>query len=286
MQGKRFVFAGNRSYVLDEMRRAGLTIVRTLVVRGSYLDRSLQDQNIEFEGIDSKSHLIDVLASTEFDYFVANGCPYILPISQLARDGKVFVNVHPSRLPDLRGADPVPGALLLGRNSGATCHIMDDGVDTGPIISRMTIPNTPDLDAGLLYQLSFMAEVEVFNLARERGFTPATDNELSADCVYYTRQPGDLFIDFGESTAGILARVRAFSNRSQGARVRIGATELRVHDAEPVRNPYLLERIDCYGQNEVVFKYGSSLVIRHDDAFLKLKDIVGDLSKVHIGDTL
>lgn len=281
----RFVFAGNRSYVLDEMHRAGLSVVKTLAVPGSYLERSLKERDIDHEPIASKAHLVDVLAATEFDYFIANGCPYILPISELGKD-KVFLNVHPSPLPDLRGADPVPGALLLGRDAGATCHVMDDGVDTGPIIAQVVIPNTPDLDAGLLYQLSFLAEAEVFHLARERDFAPASSNELADDCVYYTRRPEDLILDFGESTAQILRRIKAFSNRSQGARIQIGETELRVHDAEEVRNPYLLERMDRYRQNEVVLKYESCLLVRHGDAFLKLKDVAGDLASVQVGDTL
>ena len=231
-----------------------------------------------------------MLRSTDFDYFVANGCPYILPVSDLsANTGKVFLNVHPSPLPDLKGADPVPGALLLGRDSGATCHVMDDDVDTGPIVSRVVIPNTPDLDAGLLYQMSFVAEQEAFRLALERSFEPATpsgDERTAGDCAYYTRQPEDLVLDFAQPTAKILGRIKAFSNRSQGARFRVGDELLRVYAAEEVSNPYMLARIDGYRQNEVVFKYERSLLIRHDDSFLKLADLEGDLGTVEVGDTL
>lgn len=52
--------------------------------------------------------------------------------------------------------------LLFDRSCGATCHIMDDNIDTGDIISRVKIPTTPDIEAGILYQLCFKAEVEVF----------------------------------------------------------------------------------------------------------------------------
>lgn len=106
------------------------------------------------------------------------------------------------------------------------------------------------------------------------------------DTVYYSRRPEDLVLDFGEPTDRILRRIKAFSNKSQGARLRVGESVLRVYDAEEVRNPYLLERIDRYRQNEVVFKYESCLLIRHDSSFLKLKDIAGDLALVAVGDTL
>ena len=173
MRNKKFVFAGNRFYVLEQMLLRELNLVHILAVRGSYLQRVLEQKGVEFTVVESKGQLIETIEATDFDYFVANGCPYILPITQLSTGEKKFVNVHPSALPDLRGADPVPGALLHERDAGATCHVMDDGIDTGGIIARVVIPNTPDLECGLLYQLSFLAEAEVFQ--RERGGLPLRD---------------------------------------------------------------------------------------------------------------
>ena len=145
VNGKRFVFAGNRFYVLEEMLAEGLDLVQILAVENSYLQRVLTKKGIEFTVIESKKHLVSVLAETAFDIFLANGCPFILPISRLSDGRKTFLNVHPSPLPDLRGTDPVPGSLLHGRDSGATCHVMDDGVDTGPIIAR--VPNGVSLSS-------------------------------------------------------------------------------------------------------------------------------------------
>lgn len=286
MSDEKFVFAGNRFFVLEEMLGRRLDVVRILAVRDSYLERVLRDRQIAFSVIESKQHLVSVLASTSFDYFVANGCPFILPISELQDGRKQFVNVHPAPLPDLRGADPVPGALLLNRDSGATCHIMDDGIDTGPIVSRVVIPNTDELDAGLLYQLSFMAEKEVFRAALERSFCPQIANEASADCVYYTKKPEDLAMSFAEPTSAILQRIKAFSNKSQGARFVFREETFRVFDGSRVANPYLLDRKGAYRQNEVVFRYEDCLLIRHDEEFLLLKAIEGDLSVIGVGDIL
>src|SRR6185295_17658889 len=94
--------------------------------------------------------------------------------------------------------DPVPGALLFGRDAGATCHMMDDGIDTGPIISQVRIPYSEELYAGLLYQLSFKAEQEVFRLALARNFRPARAQSAAKDIVYYTRKKEDLRIRFSE----------------------------------------------------------------------------------------
>ena len=286
MQGKKFVFAGNRFFVLEEMLKRHLDVIKILAVKDSYLERILRDRGLEYSIMESKAALVSVLESTDFDYFVANGCPFILPISQLADGRKAFLNVHPSALPDLRGADPVPGALLFHRDSGATCHLMDDGIDTGMIISRIRIPNTDDLDAGLLYQLSFMAEREVFALALDREFKSDIENVASGDLIYYTLRAEDRIVDFSEPTEKIVCRIRAFSNRAQGARFEFREHLFKVFDAEMVRNPYLLAKITEYQENEVIFNYESSLLIRHGDAFLKLKSIDGNLSQIRAGDRL
>lgn len=281
----KFVFAGNRSFVLDEIVRRNFP-VEILAVRGSWLERALARERRRYSVIDSRDELVARLEALDYDVFVSNGCPYILPISKLKRRGRIFVNVHPGPLPDLRGMDPVPGALLLGRDSGAACHLMDDGIDTGPVISKVVIPNTEDLDAGLLYQMSFLAEKEAFNRACDRGFRPPPGGESAAPGVYYTKKPEDLILDFGEPPAAIVRRIRAFSNRSQGARFTFRGEIFRVFDAEPLTNPYMMERRHLYAQGEVVFRYEDCVLVRLGQGYLKLKAMEGRLSMIRPGDRL
>ncbi len=286
LRDQRFLFVGNRAFVYDEMLRLGLDVARVVAIAGSYLARTLDARGTEHDVAGSKSDVVSALLSADVEVVVVNGCPYILPMAKLDDGRTRFVNIHPSPLPDLRGADPVPGALLHRRDSGATAHIMDAGIDSGPIVSRVLIPFSDDLDAGLLYQMSFDAEVEAFRLALEREFEPAMPNTEDDDCVYYTRKDADLLIDLAETAPWVLARIRAFSNRSQGARLRHADAELKVYDAEQVSNPWLLSRIDRYQHCEVVYKYESTLVLRHHDSFLKLKSIEGDQSSVAVGTIL
>ncbi|MFW6027496.1 MAG: formyltransferase family protein [bacterium] len=279
------MFAGNRAFVLKEIIAHNLP-VEIFAVRGSYLEKALQRGSRPYSVIENREDLVSRLTSMDYDVFVSNGCPYILPVSRLKGRGRIFLNVHPGPLPDLRGMDPVPGALLLGRDAGAACHLMDDGVDTGPVISRVVIPNTDDLDAGLLYQLSFQAEKEVFNRALERGFRPGRASGPNRPGVYYTRKPDDLVIDFAEPPEAIVRRVRAFSNRSQGARFTFNGATFRVFDAQPVRNPWLMDRRSAYAPGEVVFRYEDCLLVRLGQGYLKLKAIEGDLSAIRPGDRL
>lgn len=51
------------------------------------------------------------------------------------------VNIHPSLLPKNRGVSPVPAALLSGDSfTGVSVMLMDEGWDTGPVLSRAQIP--------------------------------------------------------------------------------------------------------------------------------------------------
>jgi len=55
------------------------------------------------------------------------------------------VNVHASLLPRYRGAEPVAAAILAGEEeTGITIMLMDEGMDTGPILAQRSIPIAPD----------------------------------------------------------------------------------------------------------------------------------------------
>ena len=50
------------------------------------------------------------------------------------------VNLHPSLLPNFRGRAPLNWAIIEGEKlTGITAHFVDEGIDTGPIISQIKI---------------------------------------------------------------------------------------------------------------------------------------------------
>ncbi len=284
-----YLFAGNRGFVLQRMRDRGLPLAAIYAVEGSFLERELDREGVPFETLPPKGAFVERLARTDFDVFVSNGCPHILPIERLSESGtKRFVNVHPSPLPELRGADPVPGALLLGKDSGASCHLMDDGIDTGPLIARVTIPMTDELDAGLLYQLSFLAEVEAFEQALGRDFRP--DEALSVtsprEGCYYTFAPEDLRLDLSRSEAEIVRQVRAFSSRSKGVWFEHRGERLRAFSADVLTHPTVLAYAKDAQENQIVFRYEQALILRRKECCLRLDRLEGEVGVLCVGDTL
>jgi len=60
----------------------------------------------------------------------------IVPAAILDLPARGILNVHPSLLPRHRGATPIPAAILAGdRETGVTLILMDEGLDTGPIVA-------------------------------------------------------------------------------------------------------------------------------------------------------
>ena len=93
--------------------------------------------------------LADVVAAFEPDVVVLAGFMRILGSAFVHRFSGRILNVHPSLLPSFTGSDAPAQALAAGvRLTGCTVHIVDEGVDTGPILAQAAVPvrsdDTPD----------------------------------------------------------------------------------------------------------------------------------------------
>jgi len=64
-----------------------------------------------------------------------------------------IINVHPALLPLVPGHDgPAQAVRARVRVSGCSVHVVDSGVDTGPIIAQAVVPVLPDDDADRLHR--------------------------------------------------------------------------------------------------------------------------------------
>ncbi|WP_230396531.1 phosphoribosylglycinamide formyltransferase [Streptomyces blattellae] len=84
--------------------------------------------------------LTEVVASHEPDLVVSAGFMKLLGKEFLARYGGRLINNHPALLPSFPGTHAVRDALAYGvKVTGCTVHLVDDGVDTGPIIAQAVV---------------------------------------------------------------------------------------------------------------------------------------------------
>ena len=72
---------------------------------------------------------------------VLAGYMHLLTPAFLERFPNAVVNVHPSLLPQFPGAHAVEEQLAAGvAESGATVHLVDEGVDSGPVLAQERVP--------------------------------------------------------------------------------------------------------------------------------------------------
>ncbi|HEY2191635.1 MAG TPA: phosphoribosylglycinamide formyltransferase [Actinomycetospora sp.] len=79
------------------------------------------------------------------DLVVCAGFMKVLGPAYLARFGGRTINSHPALLPAFPGAHGVADALAYGvKVTGATVHLVDAGVDTGPVLAQQAVVVDPD----------------------------------------------------------------------------------------------------------------------------------------------
>ncbi len=106
-----------------------------------YRDRAAWDEAL--------AHLV---LSFEPRLVVLAGFMRIVGPSMLAAFPGRIINVHPALLPAFPGMDaPLQAVRARVSLSGCTVHIVDAGVDTGPILAQAAVPILPDDDAESLH---------------------------------------------------------------------------------------------------------------------------------------
>jgi phosphoribosylglycinamide formyltransferase-1 len=75
---------------------------------------------------------------------VCAGYMHLLTTPFLERFRERILNVHPSLLPQFPGARAIDEALAAGvETTGVTVHLVDEGLDTGPVVRQEPVPVEP-----------------------------------------------------------------------------------------------------------------------------------------------
>lgn len=87
------------------------------------------------------------------DLIVLSGLMRLLPASLVDEWSPRIVNTHPAYLPEFPGAHGVRDALAAGvAQTGASVIVVDNGVDTGPILAQERVPVLPGDDEHALHE--------------------------------------------------------------------------------------------------------------------------------------
>lgn len=150
----------------EAVTRAGAAGVDTTVVApGDHADRAAWNQA-----------LTDAVQQFEPDWVVSAGFMRILGQTFLEAFPCRVINTHPALLPSFPGAHAVPDALAHGvKVTGTTVHIVDAGVDTGPILAQEAVVVEDGDTVDTLHERIKIVErrllVDVLHTISERGIT-------------------------------------------------------------------------------------------------------------------
>ncbi len=97
--------------------------------------------------------LADELTGYAPDLVVSAGFLKLVGPAVLGAFGGRLINTHPALLPAFPGAHAVRDALAAGvTGTGATVHVVDAGIDTGPVIAQREVAVLPGDDEARLHE--------------------------------------------------------------------------------------------------------------------------------------
>ena len=99
------------------------------------------------------AELVAQLEVWQPDLVVLSGLMRLLPSAVVEAWAPRIINTHPAYLPEFPGAHAVRDAIAAdATQSGASVIIVDDGVDTGPVIAQERVPVLPGDDEHTLHE--------------------------------------------------------------------------------------------------------------------------------------
>lgn len=160
-----------------------------------------------------KANLQSILSEFSHCVLLSVGFPYLLSM-EILQKFIVCLNVHPTLLPRYRG--PSSGSYILIDNekeSGSTVHVIDEGMDTGPIVLQRKVSLTRfDTIRSLqkkVYSIEPQLVLDALALLREPGFHPTPQDEANATVYSKKRKPEDSEVDPNKTVLQLFDCIRA-----------------------------------------------------------------------------
>jgi methionyl-tRNA formyltransferase len=149
------------------------------------------------------------------------GWSSLLGSDMLSAAPRGVIGFHPAALPQNRGRLPIIWALALGLNETASTFFqMDEGADSGPIISQNPVLISPADNAGTLYQKiteTALDQIGQFTPALARGRGEFQPQDHTQATYWRKRSPADGIIDWRMDAYAIHNLVRALHHPYPGA---------------------------------------------------------------------
>jgi methionyl-tRNA formyltransferase len=206
------------------------------------------------------------------------GWSHILPNSILSIPKYGVIGFHPAELPNNRGRHPIIWALFLGlKETASTFFFMDEGADTGDIISQEKIKIKNDDAYSLYNKIINVALKQILLFTKELEIKGHNISKIKQDKTlgnaWRKRNKNDGKIDFRMSTNAIINLVKALSLPYVGAHIDYLDEDVKIwkvkDENNSIKNNEPGKILDIIGSEIIVKTYdGAIRILNHE--FIKL----------------
>jgi len=224
------------------------------------------------------------IASLKPDFIVVAAFGQLLPRTIL--EIAPCINLHASLLPRYRGASPIQQALLNGdKETGVTAMLMEEGLDSGPLLAWNVTPVTLEERKNALFErLGEMAarlSVEVLGRYGQLKPLPQCDADASY-CRKITKKDGE--VTFGLSAVEIYNRFRAYEGWP-GIHLPTGLKLLDINPPMPLAKEAAPGTIVAVQESGVTVacKYGALEIVRVQPPSKKPMDALSYIRGKRVG---
>jgi len=234
------------AYILEKLITDGYNVTSVVTKTDARKDRG---QKIKFSAVKEvalghnitvyqpetlkDNAFLEVLENEKPDMIIVAAYGKILPPYIISYPKYGCINVHASLLPKYRGSAPIQYAILKGeKESGVTTMLMDNGLDTGAMLVKKSVPITDEDTGGSLH-----------DKLMETGYDALTETIESIESITPIPQDDSLMtyappikkeetvIDFNDNAKDIINRIRGFYP-FPGTSFILNGNSYKIHKAE------------------------------------------------------
>lgn len=220
----------------------------------------------EFIGIIA-DHRAELFVSMSFDQILRKEIREAAPLG--------FINCHAGALPFYRGRNVLNWALINGEDTlGITVHDVDDGIDTGDIITQIFVDIVPDDDYGTMLEKAYeacpRALIEALGSYVEGTVRRRKQAEIHPVGFYCPRRTqGDELLQWNQPSLQVVNFVRGLALPGPGARAFIEGSSYAVLKAS------LIPRAPTYiaTPGAIVGRDAAGIIVKTLDTTIHIRSV-------------
>jgi methionyl-tRNA formyltransferase len=182
-----------------------------------------------------------LLQEKKIDAVISSNLPLIVPKVSLELVKFGWLNGHPAPLPKYRG-NACPNWAILNdeKEYGIVVHLMDEGLDEGPVLSRFDFKMDDETYISQIYDIMNSRYPELFEEALRKVLKgdPGEPQNSHYAHTCFPRIESDSQIDWNQDADSVLRTIRSFSHPFPGAFSYIDHQKFRIFRAKSLLIPY------------------------------------------------